>query len=121
MSAIGRFGWRSACWSARAVVTHPDLDDATACIISGEGAFARVSGMTRNLTLLLIVSVLVAFAGQAERAAACALGDAVAFSHRPCSVLDGEPCTPSTCSVFDHGPCIPEIDYPIGQNRRSRC
>jgi hypothetical protein len=71
--------------------------------------------MTRNLTLLLIVSVLVAFAGQAE-ARRLRAGDAVPFSHRPCSVLDGEPCTPSTCSVFDHGPCIPEIDYPIGQN-----
>jgi hypothetical protein len=71
--------------------------------------------MTRNLTLLLIVGVLVAFAGQAE-ARRLRAGDAVPFSHRPCSVLDGEPCTPSTCSVFDHGPCIPEIDYPIGQN-----
>ncbi len=67
--------------------------------------------MTRNLTLLLIASVLVAFAGQAE-ARRLRAGDAVPFSHRPCSVLDGEPCTPSTCSVFDHGPCIPEIDYP---------
>jgi hypothetical protein len=71
--------------------------------------------MTRNLTLLLIASVLAASAGQAE-ARRLRAGDAVPFSHRPCSVLDGEPCTPSTCSVFDHGPCIPEIDYPIGQN-----
>ena len=38
------------------------------------------------------------------------------FSHAPCSVLDGRPCTPSFCSVFNHGPCIPEIDYPYGQN-----
>ena len=38
------------------------------------------------------------------------------FSHAPCSVLSGEPCTPSFCSVFNHGPCIPEIDYPIGEN-----
>ena len=38
------------------------------------------------------------------------------FSHEPCSVLDGRPCTPSFCSVFNRGPCIPEIDYPIGQN-----
>lgn len=38
------------------------------------------------------------------------------FSHAPCSVLSGEPCTPSTCSVFNHGPCIPEIDYPYGEN-----
>jgi hypothetical protein len=38
------------------------------------------------------------------------------FSHEPCSVLDGRPCTPSFCSVFNHGPCIPEIDYPYGEN-----
>jgi hypothetical protein len=40
----------------------------------------------------------------------------IPFSHEPCSVLDGRPCTPSFCSVFNRGPCIPEIDYPIGQN-----
>jgi hypothetical protein len=38
------------------------------------------------------------------------------FSHAPCSVLDGRPCTPTFCSVFNHGPCIPEIDYPYGEN-----
>ena len=38
------------------------------------------------------------------------------FSHAPCSVLEGQPCTPSFCSVFNDGPCIPEIDYPYGQN-----
>ena len=42
--------------------------------------------------------------------------DATPFAHAPCSVLSGDPCTPSFCSVFNHGPCIPEIDYPIGQN-----
>ncbi len=42
--------------------------------------------------------------------------DATPFSHAPCSVLDGRPCTPSFCSVFNHGPCIPEIDYPCGEN-----
>ena len=42
--------------------------------------------------------------------------DATPFSHVPCSVLDGRPCTPSFCSVFNHGPCIPEIDYPTGEN-----
>jgi hypothetical protein len=42
--------------------------------------------------------------------------DATPFSHAPCSVLDGRPCTPSFCSVFNHGPCIPEIDYPYGEN-----
>jgi hypothetical protein len=42
--------------------------------------------------------------------------DATPFSHAPCSVLDGQPCTPYFCSVFNHGPCIPEIDYPINEN-----
>lgn len=42
--------------------------------------------------------------------------DATPFAHAPCSVLSGEPCTPSFCSVFNHGPCIPEIDYPYGEN-----
>ena len=42
--------------------------------------------------------------------------DPTPFSHAPCSVLDGQPCTPSFCSVFNDGPCIPEIDYPYGQN-----
>jgi hypothetical protein len=40
----------------------------------------------------------------------------IPFSHSPCSVLDGRPCTPSFCSVFNHGPCIPEIYYPYGEN-----
>jgi hypothetical protein len=40
----------------------------------------------------------------------------VPFSHEPCSVLSGRPCTPYFCSVFNHGPCIPEIDYPYGEN-----
>lgn len=40
----------------------------------------------------------------------------IPFSHPPCSVLDGRPCTPSFCSVFNHGPCIPDIDYPYGEN-----
>ena len=42
--------------------------------------------------------------------------DATPFSHAPCSVLSGRPCTPSFCSVLGRGPCIPEIDYPIGEN-----
>jgi hypothetical protein len=40
----------------------------------------------------------------------------IPFSHQPCSVLDGRPCTPSYCSPLEPGPCIPEIDYPTGQN-----
>lgn len=42
--------------------------------------------------------------------------DATPFSHAPCSVLSGRPCTPSYCSVLGRGPCIPEIDYPVGEN-----
>jgi hypothetical protein len=42
--------------------------------------------------------------------------DATPFSHAPCSVLSGRPCTPSYCSVLGRGPCIPEIDYPTGEN-----
>jgi hypothetical protein len=42
--------------------------------------------------------------------------NATPFSHAPCSVLDGEPCTPTFCSVFNRGPCIPEIYYPYGEN-----
>jgi hypothetical protein len=42
--------------------------------------------------------------------------DASPFSHAPCSVLSGRPCTPSFCSVFHRGPCIPELDYPYGEN-----
>ncbi len=40
----------------------------------------------------------------------------IPFSHEPCSVLDGRPCTPYYCSPLEPGPCIPEIDYPYGQN-----
>jgi hypothetical protein len=42
--------------------------------------------------------------------------NATPFSHAPCSVLRGRPCTPSFCSVFNRSPCIPEIDYPYGEN-----
>jgi hypothetical protein len=42
--------------------------------------------------------------------------DATPFSHAPCSVLSGRPCTPYYCSVLGRGPCIPEIDYPYGEN-----
>ena len=44
--------------------------------------------------------------------------DATPFSHAPCSVLNGRPCTPYHCSILDHGSCIPEIDYPYGQDLR---
>jgi hypothetical protein len=62
---------------------------------------------------LCLAAALATSAGAQERRHPV---DATPFAHAPCSVLSGEPCTPSFCSVFNHGPCIPEIDYPIGQN-----
>jgi len=76
----------------------------------------REGFMLRRVVLCLIVAasaVLATSAGAQERRHPV---DAMPFAHAPCSVLSGEPCTPSFCSVFNHGPCIPEIDYPIGQN-----
>jgi hypothetical protein len=72
--------------------------------------------MLRRIVFLIIVAVagavIVASADARERRHI----DPTPFAHAPCSVLSGEPCTPSFCSVFNHGPCIPEIDYPIGEN-----
>jgi hypothetical protein len=71
--------------------------------------------LRRTVICLIIVGAGVPFAassGARERRHI----DATPFSHAPCSVLSGEPCTPSTCSVFNDGPCIPEIDYPYGEN-----
>src|ERR1700736_5172420 len=68
----------------------------------------------------IVFGLLIAFAGMAVAATADARPrhqiNPTPFSHAPCSVLSGEPCTPSFCSVFNHGPCIPEIDYPYGEN-----
>src|SRR6202166_4079161 len=72
--------------------------------------------MLRRIVICLIVTFVAmsvtanADAGQRRHI------DATPFSHAPCSVLDGRPCTPYFCSVFNHGPCIPEIDYPYGEN-----
>jgi hypothetical protein len=72
--------------------------------------------MLRRIAIVLVVSLIgmgvaaTANAGQRHQI------NPTPFSHAPCSVLDGEPCTPSFCSVFNHGPCIPEIDYPYGEN-----
>jgi hypothetical protein len=67
-----------------------------------------------------IIFLIVAIAGLAVAGTAGARErhqiNPIPFSHSPCSVLSGEPCTPSFCSVFNHGPCIPEIDYPYGEN-----
>ena len=67
----------------------------------------------------IIIGLIIATAALAVAATAHAqLRDMnpTPFSHAPCSVLDGRPCTPSYCGLFNDGPCIPEIDYPYGQN-----
>src|SRR2546423_4792812 len=70
--------------------------------------------MARRLVLYLIIALTgMSIAGSADARRRI---DATPFSHAPCSVLSGEPCTPSFCSVFNHGPCIPELDYPYGEN-----
>ena len=72
--------------------------------------------MLRRIVLCLIIAVAgLTIAGTASARNRHQINP-TPFSHAPCSVLDGEPCTPSFCSVFNHGPCIPEIDYPYGEN-----
>ena len=72
--------------------------------------------MARRLVLYLIIALTgMSIAGSADARRQQRI-DATPFSHAPCSVLSGVPCTPSFCSVFDRGPCIPEIDYPVGEN-----
>ena len=71
--------------------------------------------MLRRVVFCLILAVAgVIAAGSAD--ARRRHIDATPFSHAPCSVLSGRPCTPSFCSVLGRGPCIPEIDYPVGEN-----
>ena len=67
----------------------------------------------------VVVCLMMAFAEMTVAGSADARPrriDATPFSHAPCSVLSGRPCTPYTCSVFNRGPCIPEINYPYGEN-----
>lgn len=71
--------------------------------------------MVRRCFATLVVVLALSLAGAAEARRRHQI-DATPFSHAPCSVLEGRPCTPSFCSVFNHGPCIPEIDYPYGEN-----
>jgi hypothetical protein len=70
--------------------------------------------------MLRIVCLVVAVAGLAVTGSAGARPrhqiNPIPFSHEPCSVLSGRPCTPSFCSALNRGPCIPEIDYPYGEN-----
>ena len=72
--------------------------------------------MLRRVLICLIVAIAALTAADAASARQRRQIDATPFSHAPCSVLDGRPCTPYFCSVFNHGPCIPEIDYPINEN-----
>jgi hypothetical protein len=74
----------------------------------------RVEGM-RIISAIFVVVIYMAAAGSADARHRHQINP-TPFSHAPCSVLDGRPCTPSFCSVFNHGPCIPEIDYPYGEN-----
>ncbi len=72
--------------------------------------------MLRRIVICLIVAIAgLAVAGTADARRRHQINP-TPFSHAPCSVLDGQPCTPSYCSVFNHGPCIPDIDYPINEN-----
>src|SRR5260370_8812996 len=72
--------------------------------------------MLRRVLICVIVAVAALTAADAASARQRRQIDATPFSHAPCSVLDGRPCTPYFCSVFNHGPCIPEIDYPYGED-----
>ena len=69
----------------------------------------------RIISAIFVVIICVAVTGAAHARRQHQLNP-TPFSHAPCSVLDGRPCTPSFCSVFNHGPCIPEVDYPYGEN-----
>jgi hypothetical protein len=72
--------------------------------------------MLRRILLPVMIMVIAAAFADASIARDRQQLNPTPFSHSPCSVLDGEPCTPSFCSVFNHGPCIPDIDYPVGEN-----
>jgi len=72
--------------------------------------------MLRRIVICLIIAIAgLAVTGSADARRRHQINP-TPFSHSPCSVLDGAPCTPSYCSVFNHGPCIPDIDYPINEN-----
>ena len=66
--------------------------------------------MWRGILILVLLAVSAAADARPRQI------NPIPFSHEPCSVLDGRPCTPSYCSPVEPGPCIPEIDYPYGQN-----
>lgn len=72
--------------------------------------------MLRRVAICLALAVLAFTLAGAATAQQRDRTNPVPFAHTPCSVLDGEPCTPSVCSVLGPWPCFPEIDYPYGQN-----
>src|SRR5260221_12841444 len=77
---------------------------------------SRPSLMLRRIVICLVVAIAgIVLVGTASARPRHQINP-TPFSHSPCSVLDGQPCTPSFCSVFNHGPCIPDIDYPYGEN-----
>src|SRR6267378_7708530 len=93
----------------------PGLFPAAARLILGVLP-SRAGFMLRRVAICLIVAIAgIAVAGTADARQRNQINP-TPFSHAPCSVLDGRPCTPSFCSVFNRGPCIPEIDYPYGEN-----
>lgn len=71
----------------------------------------RARIMWRGILVFLLLAISTVAADTRSRQI-----NPIPFSHEPCSVLDGRPCTPSYCSPLEPGPCIPEIDYPYGQN-----
>jgi hypothetical protein len=86
--------------------------------MSGPSLVVLPSG-TRVMMRRIFFRLIVALAGMIVAGSADARRrhiDATPFSHAPCSVLSGRPCTPSYCSVLGRGPCIPEMDYPYGEN-----
>lgn len=72
--------------------------------------------MLRRIAICLALAVLAVGLATVANAQQRQQTNPVPFAHTPCSVLDGEPCTPSFCSVFNNGPCLPEMDYPYGEN-----
>ncbi len=72
--------------------------------------------MLRRVVVIVIITITAMMAAGTADARHRHSINPTPFSHAPCSVLAGRPCTPSFCSVFNHGPCIPEIDYPYGEN-----
>jgi hypothetical protein len=72
--------------------------------------------MRRRIVFFAIIAIAeLSAAGTADARRRHSI-DATPFSHAPCSVLSGKPCTPTYCSVLNRGPCIPEIEYPYGEN-----